>query len=103
MPRRSLAYKTLKDWTRKDAASVGSSLPFEKHPLFSCLTSAEWETNREKKLHVKGGGVPEHIHRLRNRHGPMVVSMVGFPVAQMVEHGASNAKIMDSIPRESKS
>ncbi len=26
-----------------------------------------------------------------------------FPVAQMVEHGASNAKIMDSIPRESKS
>ncbi len=28
---------------------------------------------------------------------------VGFPVAQMVEHGASNAKIMGSIPRESKS
>ncbi len=27
----------------------------------------------------------------------------GFPVAQMVEHGASNAKIMGSIPRESKS
>ncbi len=26
----------------------------------------------------------------------------GFPVAQMVEHGASNAKIMGSIPRESK-
>ncbi len=26
-----------------------------------------------------------------------------FPVAQMVEHGASNAKIMGSIPRESKS
>ncbi len=26
-----------------------------------------------------------------------------FPVAQMVEHGASNAKIMASIPRESKS
>ncbi len=25
------------------------------------------------------------------------------PVAQMVEHGASNAKIMGSIPRESKS
>ncbi len=27
----------------------------------------------------------------------------GFPVAQMIEHGASNAKIMGSIPRESKS
>ncbi len=26
-----------------------------------------------------------------------------FPVAQMVEHGTSNAKIMGSIPRESKS
>ncbi len=27
----------------------------------------------------------------------------GSPVAQMVEHGANNAKIMGSIPRESKS
>ncbi len=26
-----------------------------------------------------------------------------FPVAQMVEHGTSNAKIRGSIPRESKS
>ncbi len=26
-----------------------------------------------------------------------------FPVAQLVEHGASNAKIMGSIPSESKS
>ncbi len=26
-----------------------------------------------------------------------------FPVAQIVEHGASKAKIMGSIPRESKS
>ncbi len=26
-----------------------------------------------------------------------------FPVAQLVEHGASNANIMGSIPRESKS
>ncbi len=26
-----------------------------------------------------------------------------FPVAQLVEHGGSNAKIMGSIPRESKS
>ncbi len=30
-------------------------------------------------------------------------SFISFPVAQMVEHGASNAKIMGSIPRESKS
>ncbi len=28
--------------------------------------------------------------------------LLSFPVAQMVEHGASNAKIMGSIPRESK-
>ncbi len=31
------------------------------------------------------------------------VDFASFPVAQMVEHGASNAKIMGSIPRESKS
>ncbi len=31
------------------------------------------------------------------------INIKGFPVAQMVEHGASNAKIMGSIPRESKS
>ncbi len=30
-------------------------------------------------------------------------SIVHFPVAQLVEHGVSNAKIMGSIPRESKS
>ncbi len=29
--------------------------------------------------------------------------LIGWLVAQMVEHGASNAKIMGSIPRESKS
>ncbi len=28
---------------------------------------------------------------------------LSFPVAQLVEHGTSNAKIMGSIPRESKS
>ncbi len=28
---------------------------------------------------------------------------LNFPVAQLVEHGVSNAKIMGSIPRESKS
>ncbi len=31
------------------------------------------------------------------------VSEPSFPVAQLVEHGVSNAKIMGSIPRESKS
>ncbi len=37
-------------------------------------------------------------------HDPSEIrSFFGFPVAQMVEHGASNAKIMGSIPRESKS
>ncbi len=31
-----------------------------------------------------------------------VIGPYSFPVAQIVEHGASNAKIMGSIPRESK-
>ncbi len=39
--------------------------------LFSWLTFIEWETNREKKMLVKGCWVTEHTHRLRNRHGPM--------------------------------
>ncbi len=30
-------------------------------------------------------------------------NMYYFPVAQLVEHDVSNAKIMGSIPRESKS
>ncbi len=34
---------------------------------------------------------------------PSKLQESSFPVAQMVEHGASNAKIMGSIPRESKS
>ncbi len=34
---------------------------------------------------------------------PLIGILLGFPVAQMVEHGASNAKIMGSVPRESKS
>ncbi len=34
---------------------------------------------------------------------PEWVNLLSFPVAQLVEHGASNAKIMGSIPRESKS
>ncbi len=37
-------------------------------------------------------------------HGcPCPLNWTSFPVAQMVEHGASNGKIMGSIPRESKS
>ncbi len=31
------------------------------------------------------------------------LNFLSFPVAQIVEHGASNAKIMGLIPRESKS
>ncbi len=37
---------------------------------------------------------------------PVAVQLVllySFPVAQLVEHGVSNANIMGSIPRESKS
>ncbi len=34
---------------------------------------------------------------------PVFVYSPSFPVAQVVEHDASNAKIMGSIPRESKS
>ncbi len=34
---------------------------------------------------------------------PFTAIIYSFPVAQLVEHGASNAKIMGSIPRESKS
>ncbi len=30
------------------------------------------------------------------------MALFGFPVAQLVEHGVSNAKIMGSIPRENK-
>ncbi len=32
----------------------------------------------------------------------MIYVTMQFPVAQLVEHGVSNAKIMGSIPRESK-
>ncbi len=32
----------------------------------------------------------------------MYITGKSFPVAQMVEHGASNAKIMGSIPREAR-
>ncbi len=38
-----------------------------------------------------------------NKKKTKLYKMICFPVAQMVEHGASNAKIMGSIPRESKS
>ncbi len=41
------------------------------------------------------GLVPQYLSELLLHYS--------FPVAQMVEHGASNAKIMGSIPRESKS
>ncbi len=46
---------------------------------------------------------------VHQKHGITIVFGItkiltfSFPVAQMVEHGAGNAKIMGSIPRESKS
>ncbi len=41
---------------------------------------------------------------LSGEKSPVFTSvLLHFPVAQIVEHGASNAKIMGSIPRESKS
>ncbi len=36
-------------------------------------------------------------------HYLLLVDVGCFPVAQLVEHGVSNAKVMGSIPRESKS
>ncbi len=42
--------------------------------------------------------ITSDTHSVDNTH-----AHAGFPVAQMVEHGASNAKIMGLIPRESKS
>ncbi len=47
---------------------------------------------------------PLHASRGKSaKMGYKVKSFFSFPVAQLVEHGASNAKIMGSIPRESKS
>ncbi len=40
--------------------------------------------------------------RVRAR-SDFIQNILIFPVAQLVEHGASNTKIMGSIPRESKS
>ncbi len=45
-----------------------------------------------------------HVAAVQEIHGGLIRQCIAtFPVAQMVEHGASNAKIMGSIPRESKS
>ncbi len=44
-----------------------------------------------------------HICDPGPQKNPCIGFPVGFPVAQLVEHGASNAKIMGLIPRESKS
>ncbi len=50
-----------------------------------------WRSN-----HLRGSDCPW-------KHSSPVFTCHSFPVAQLVEHGASNAKIMGSIPRESKS
>ncbi len=44
-----------------------------------------------------------HLSKHRLQVKTIQNSCNSFPVAQMVEHGASNAKIMGSIHRESKS
>ncbi len=54
------------------------------------------------------GVVTPLIMEARESRGDLMViwldlTNAGFPVAQLVEHGVSNAKIMGSIPRESKS
>ncbi len=46
--------------------------------------------------------VPLNANELLLAHNLRHYETYSFPVAQMVEHGASNAKIMGSIPRESK-
>ncbi len=43
------------------------------------------------------------IHFFNRLTALIYILSYSFPVAQMVEYGASNAKIMGSIPRESKS
>ncbi len=40
---------------------------------------------------------------LYNNHCLYIIQNISMYVVQLVEHGASNAKIMGSIPRESKS
>ncbi len=44
----------------------------------------------------------EQEDRAEPLHARILQDILNFPVAQIVEHGASNAKIMGSIPRESK-
>ncbi len=53
------------------------------------------QTYRERQCANK------HIHILSTHS--VLFKTLSFPVAQLVEHGVSNAKIMGSIPRESKS
>ncbi len=50
--------------------------------------------------HLQHAQLKTEMQNINNCH---ILSFLSFPVAQMVEHGASNAKIMGSIPRESKS
>ncbi len=59
----------------------------EKCALLKCVESGSWIA-----CSLQDRRQCAHLHLLTS-----------FPVAQMVEHGASNAKIMGSIPRESKS
>ncbi len=44
-----------------------------------------------------------HIIQMAQEQHAIYFGYAFFSVAQLVEHGVSNAKIMGSIPRESKS
>ncbi len=54
------------------------------------------------EMYSKNHAVSYKLHVIK-RWRLLTAMNCSFPVAQMVEHGASNAKIMGSIPRESKS
>ncbi len=74
------------------------------------MTAQWWQDGNTSELIIVKGTVPQKL-KYQDHVDPTLrkdelinnINIKGFPVAQMVEHGASNAKIMGSIPRESKS
>ncbi len=55
----------------------------------------------EVELKIYGESCLEPILVVPGQRDDPIIG-ISFPVAQLVEHGTSNAKIMGSIPRESK-